>query len=350
MPAPRRPKKIFVQFAIALVIAVVLGVGAIIIGFSIITSVSQQAQNSQTAAAKKMEEAKAELARLQEQQKRLQQGPKSYKMVQAIVDIQPGQVVSADMITLIESDERPIMGTLNMLSQAVGKMAKAPIIRGESVEMSKLLDSGSFIDVKTGMRAITLQISSMGMLNGVLLPGSHVDVLITVSKDDRTLTRTLLQNIQVVSVGNGANPQQANGNGRRSGEQGSGSEQSSGSGNSNGNGTVTLIVNPRQAELLTLANSIGNFHLTLRNFSDKQVATISGADLTALMSGSFPAATKKPAHKAPQAIPDDGFHNVNYSPGGLNLPNPAMAGGSNAGKFSMQIYRGTGSETVDFQQ
>lgn len=228
-----------------------------------------------------------------------------------------------------------------MLSQAVGKMVKLPIMKGEALEMGKLLDAGGFINVRDGMRAITIQVDAVGGLNGSLIPGSHVDILTTVAQNEGRVTRTLLQDIQVITVGEGA-------------------PSAGGAANGSGGGTakpvstagmpVTLVVSPKQAELLTLANTVGSFHLTLRNFSDKRTNKMNGADITTLMTGTEPDALSKILPSKPHAPSGaDGFHNVNYSPDAMNLPAPS-AGAPSGSRFSMQIYRGTGSETMDFQQ
>jgi pilus assembly protein CpaB len=207
-------------------------------------------------------------------------------------------------------------------------------MRGEPLETGKLLDSGSYLIVEPGKRAITILVDAVGGLNGALIPGSHVDILTTVKSDVSPVTRTLLQNVPVLSVGG------ASADGKTAG---SSSQQ---------NGIpVTVVVTPQQAELLTLANLAGTFHLTLRNYNDGTVPKMTGADLTVLMTDVPMGGLGKKLPKAPpmSGSANNGFQNVNFSPDAGNLPAPD-SGGPAGSKFSMQIYRGTGSETVDFQQ
>lgn len=340
MPAPRKPKKVFIQFAIALVVAVVFGAVAIFVGFMVIQGVSTNAQNVQKEAEEKQLAAKAEQERYQKMLEDLKNAPKSFNIVKAVVDLSPGQPITKDMVTLTEVNERPSQGTLTMISQALGKVVKSPIISGEPLEIGKLIDTGGFIGVEAGKRAITIQVDNIGGLAGALSPGAHVDVLTTISQGEESITKTLLQNVPVVSVGQN-NSASASGPVKKGGGLSS-------PGNAGGNSAVTVIVNPKQAELLTLAGQLGGFHLTLRNYSDRQDMALNGADLTSIMTGLQPASMQKELPAAPQ-LPTgaSGFHNVNYGPDD-NLPAPAsgMPGGP---KFSMQIYRGTGAETVDFQ-
>lgn len=339
MPAPRKPKKVFIQFAIALVVAVIFGAVAIFVGFMVIQGVSTNAQKVQKDAADRELAAKTEREKYQKMLDELKQAPKSFSIVKAVTDLSPGQPITKDMVTLAEVTERPAPGTLSMISHALGKVVKAPIISGEPIESGKLIDTGGFIGVEEGKRAITIQVDNIGGLAGALSPGAHVDVLTTIAQGDESITKTLLQNIPVVSVGGG---------GSSSASSKRGSTLAAPKETSGGNMAVTVIVTPKQAELLTLAGQLGGFQLTLRNFSDKQHSPLSGADMTALMTGLQPASLKKELPAAPQMpASGNGFHNVNYAPG-ENLPAPSSGMPGNP-KFTMQIYRGTGSETVDFQ-
>jgi Flp pilus assembly protein CpaB len=332
MPAPRKPKKVLIQFGIALAVAVVLGVVAIVVGFTIITGVTHQAQIAKEEADKRTAEVDAERRRLKEEQENQQQAVRSYKMVQAVVNLEPGQPITLDMITLATSPDRPPLGSLTMLSQALGKMVKSPIIQGEPLDNSKLLDAGGYIMVQDGMRAVCIPVDLIGSINGALVPGSHVDILTSVKEGEQLVTHTLLQNVQVATVGAnsnmGSHPQQ--------GADGI---------------PVTVIVTPQQAQKLTLASSLGIFHLTLRNFNDKHTLAIPAEDLTGLMTGLQPSTglIKKMLSKPAKTTSDTGFHNVNYSPETTNLPSP-LDNTPAKSKYSMQIYRGTGSESVDFQQ
>jgi Flp pilus assembly protein CpaB len=337
MPAPRKPKKVLIQFAVALVVAVILGVVAIVVGFTIITGVTNQAQVAKQEAEKRTAEAEAEKRRLKAEQLSQQQAVKTYKMVEAVANLAPGQPITQDMITLVTTDERPPIGTLTMISQALGKLVKAPIIKGEPLDSSRLLDTGGYILVKDGMRAVTISVSLIGVINGALVPGSHVDVLTSIpmvdkeDKDSKTMvTKTLLQNVPIASIGSNAS--------------------ASGRPPTDGTIPVTVIVTPQEAQKLVLANSLGSFSLTLRNFSDTRGLHIPTEDLTGVLTGfESSAVSVKKMPPAPKQAKNNGFQNVNYSPESSNLPSPLNNAPAKI-KYSMQIYRGTGSESVDFQQ
>lgn len=330
--AQRKPKKVFIQFAVALVIAVVVGIGAIFLGLSVIGNFQQQAVKAQQEAEKARKEAEEEAERLRKQAERNKVVKITYKTVQAVSDIVPGQPITQDMVALVENDT-PTNGAITQLSQAVGKMVKAPIFKGEPIMQTKLLEGDGFISVTEGMRAITIRTDAIGGLNGALSPGVRVDILVTITNDDKTVSKTLLQDIQVISVG--SNSDSPGGPGGRSPSS------------SRGGNAVTLAVSPKQAELLALANKLGQFHLTLRNFTDKDKNKLAGVDMTELLTGVTPSAFQKELPAPPEPV-SSGFQNVSFSPDGSALPEPGT--GTAASKFSMTIFKGPGQETVEFAQ
>src|SRR5262245_34642800 len=143
--ANRKPKKVLIQFAVALIVAVVLGVVAVVVGFTIITGVTKQAEQAKLDIEKQAGEVAAEKRRLQAEQENQETVVRTYKVVQAVADLQPGQPITQEMVTITTTPERPPAGTLSMISQALGKMVKSPILQGEPLDTSRLLDAGGYI-------------------------------------------------------------------------------------------------------------------------------------------------------------------------------------------------------------
>ncbi len=112
--------------------------------------------------------------------------------------------------------------------------------------------------IPPGMRAVSVKVNDVVGVAGFVLPGTRVDVLVTGKPMDSgdTQTQTVLQNIAVLSAGqttqNDAKSQPITAQ------------------------TVTLLVNPTEAEALTLANSEGHIQLVLRNPTDKTVTATGG--------------------------------------------------------------------------
>lgn len=341
MPAPpkRRPKKAFVQFAIAAVIALVLGVGAIGLTIFVVGAVNTQNQQQLDEKAKEAEKAQQELARLKKEAEESQSQVVTATEVQAISDIAVGTPIEQAMITTTElpKGSRAASGSFSRASYVVGKVASSKIMAGETITEDKLFAAEGLIDLDKGKRAITIAIDPVGGLNGAIMPGSSVDVLTTIAqggneKDAMRITRTLLQNVRVISIGAPSANRMAS----------SPSTPAAPALNS-----VTIEVTPDQAELLALANEQGKFHLTLRGFSDKDKAKVSGADVTRLISGGAGRSPDKvlpppPAFNPTAEIP------VNYSPDG-GLPQPE-APGSTKETFKMEVFKGASSETKTFDK
>lgn len=319
MPKSRRPKKALIQFAIALVVSVVIAGIALFLGISIISNISGQANQAKQDLAAEKEKLAAEQERLKQEQSRLSQKvvSLSYEFVTPTVHLMPGQVITPSMIELQSTEVLPPSGTLKKISTAIGKVVKNPIGVGEFIDHNSLIDTGSYINVAKGMRAITIEVEPVSGLNGALTPGAHVDVLTTMLGKEGGITRTVLQNITIISV----------------------SSNAKGSNTSNGKIFITLSVTPQQAEMLTLAGLIGKFHLTLRNYDDLHKSAVSGSDLTTLMTGMKPSLSPNPSQPRRTA-----------PRGNDTLPHPGHLPSSRGTDFQMQIFRGNGSETVGFKQ
>jgi len=124
---------------------------------------------------------------------------------------------------------------------------------------------------------------------GYVQPGMKVDVLVTghPPQSEETYTRTVLQNIPVLSAGQVLQPEPK--------------------GQAINATVVTLQVTPHEAEMLTLATDGGHIQLVLRNSTDVAVQTAVGAQLSTiygvskppLAGESKPRAAAKPAPLAP---------------------------------------------------
>jgi len=121
--------------------------------------------------------------------------------------------------------------------------------------------------IPPGMRAASVRVNDVVGVAGFVLPGMRVDVLVTGKPSNRsgdTETQTVLQNIAVLSAGQ--------------------TTQTDGKGQPIVAQVVTLLVNPNEAEALTLANSEGHIQLVLRNSTDRTIVATSGRKLHELYS------------------------------------------------------------------
>ena len=95
------------------------------------------------------------------------------------------------------------------------------------------------------MRAVTIRVNDVLGVAGFVLPGDHVDVLLTHEKNKaKPYTNVLLQNIKVLGIDQDANQQNDKPKLVRA---------------------VTIEVTPQQAQKLALAPKVGSMSLALRN-------------------------------------------------------------------------------------
>jgi pilus assembly protein CpaB len=150
----------------------------------------------------------------------------------------------------------------NGLEDTVGSISRAPSLAGEPIRRDKMIKgaNGGFMSavLPTGMRAVAINIVSSGARSagGFILPNDRVDIMRTGRDDEATRSRqtetftteTILQNIRVLAIGQ--NVQERNGERVVIGE------------------TATLELDPRQAELIMLAQRSGELSLALRSLAD----------------------------------------------------------------------------------
>lgn len=162
----------------------------------------------------------------------------------------------ADAVTPALLTDRTSPRAMNELS---GAIARAPILAGEPITTKKLIKSGQggvlAAILPPGMRAVSTKIKEETAVGKLILPNDHVDVILTRTMRGKSGTEehtsdTLFSNVRVLAIGQ----QIENKEGKKSAE---------GSAN-----TATLEMTPRQAELLALANSMGEISLSLRSISD----------------------------------------------------------------------------------
>ena len=134
--------------------------------------------------------------------------------------------------------------------------------------------------VKSGMRAMSVRVSESAGVVSLLHSGSRVDVQAVSDRNGTTELRTIVQNIEVLGVGG---PLDA-GPGTRAGTQ-----------------VVTLLAQPRDADLVALADTGGRVRLLLRNPVDGATAITHPASLPGLFSDTG-AERAQTAHAGPAPV------------------------------------------------
>ena len=186
-------------------------------------------------------------------------------------------------------------------AQSIAKTADAlnrgvveKIYQGEPIVESRLAPKGGgaglAATIPAGMRAVAVRVNDVVGVAGFVVPGMRVDVLVSglPPGDSRnslgTQTRTVLQNIEVLSAGQ---------NMHKDAE-----------GKPATVPVVNLLVTPEQAEVLSLASNEAKIQLVLRNPLDNEKAKAPGTAVAYLFGGA-PAAkpAAAPVRRAPALKP-----------------------------------------------
>jgi pilus assembly protein CpaB len=195
-----------------------------------------------------------------------------------------------------ESWRQPPPGTaVNDPKKLVGRGVRYPILQGEPFLEERLAPEGAGAGlpamIPAGMRAVAIPVNNVSGVAGFVTPGTRVDILVMGNPPDAppsvgTLSKTLLQNIEVLSAG----------------EQ----IQRDTEGKPVQVPVVNLLVTPEQAEIISLASSQARIQLVLRNPLDKEEAKTPGTAFARLFtdqkSFSYQApGTGRPRSAAPAA-------------------------------------------------
>lgn len=152
------------------------------------------------------------------------------------------------------------------LETMIGAVARTVLFSGEPATEGKLVhaESASFMaaTLSPGMRAVSVEISEGTAAGGFILPNDRVDVIISATENtdesgnQRAFTRTLLENIRVLAVGQTFRDNTA-----------SATPEDSTTTVEKAN-TATLEVSPVEAELLEHGAKAGKLSLALRGLAD----------------------------------------------------------------------------------
>lgn len=206
------------------------------------------------------------------------------------------------------------VGYLSSPAEGIGKILVVPVVQGQVLAESCFIENGVAAQVAaslpTGMRAVSVSLSNDSITGGLLYPGCVVDVLasfkLSSSERGQAISTTLLREVQVLAVRGASVVSEKE------------IEQDKSRSPSNyGRVTVTLMVDPKQAEALQLATENGTISLALRNPLDKspvdteatvlsqgRLAQLGSAMTTAVMAGSEGVGTSAPPTGALTSGPD----------------------------------------------
>ncbi len=165
-------------------------------------------------------------------------------------------------------------GGFSKLEDVVERPVISNILLEEPVLEGRLAAKGAGMGlapvIPAGMRAVSVRVTDVVGVAGFVQPGLRVDVLVTgrPPQAQSNMTATVLQNILVLSSGT--------------------TLAADARGQAINAPSVTLLVTPEQAEVLTLASNEGRIQLVLRNSKDTDIRSTPGSSVAKLYGGSDP--------------------------------------------------------------
>jgi pilus assembly protein CpaB len=201
-------------------------------------------------------------------------------VVVAAVDLQVGAEIGKDDVRIIQWPANAVPAqAMSDPSQVVGRGLVMPMIENEPFLDLKLAskEAGAGLPpaIPPGLRAVSVKVNEVIGVAGYVLPGTRVDVVATVSPTQNSVDMTskvILTNVQVLAAGTKI-------------------ERDAKDNKPIPVSVVTLLVDPGQAERLTLASTEGKIQLALRNPLDKETPATPGIRPAALLGA--PATTPK---------------------------------------------------------
>jgi pilus assembly protein CpaB len=216
---------------------------------------------------------------------------KTTRVVAAAANIKIGSILHQNDLTTVEMAGNLPQGAILDPKDAMGRGVLSELYAGEPILENRLAAPGSggglAATIPTGLRAAAIKVDEVVGVAGFVTPGMRVDVLVsgnppgTPNNSQGTITKTLLQNIEVLSAGTDI---QKDAEGKPQQVQ-----------------VVNLLVSPDQAELLSLAGNETKIQLVLRNPLDTAVAKPPETSMAQLFSdGNAP--PPHPASTAPHHV------------------------------------------------
>jgi pilus assembly protein CpaB len=261
--------------------------------------------------------------------------PAGVTIALAAHDLEVGALVKEEDIVLTEWSSAVPVGATSKIDDLKGRGVITPIYAKEPLIDSRLAPKGAggglASMIPPGQRAVAVRVNEVVGVAGFVVPGMRVDVLISGSAPGGngnlgTLTRTMLQYIEVLSAGQDF---KKDNEGKPIMVQ-----------------VVTLLVTPEQAEQLSLASTQTSIQLVLRNKLDREVTKTPGTALANLFSGAKgiplagPAASDAPPpvrRQAPRAAP------VAANRHEISAPPPKKE------SFTMEIINGSAKTEKKFE-
>src|SRR5229473_2938553 len=211
-------------------------------------------------------------------------------VVVAASDLDVGAELTREEIRIIDWPANAVpAGAFSDPKDVIGRGIVLPVIENEPILPLKLAspEAGSGLPpaIPPGLRAVSVRVNEVIGVAGYVLPGTRVDVVATVNPSGQggdITSKVVLTNVQVLAAGTKID---------RETDKNKPIPVT----------VVTLLVDPEEAERLTLASTEGKIQLALRNPLDKATPATRGIRPAVLLG--LAASTPKPTRIVAVAKP-----------------------------------------------
>jgi pilus assembly protein CpaB len=161
--------------------------------------------------------------------------------------------------------------TPDQFSRAEGAILAYPASAGEPVIWAQLEGQRAptfSTRLTPGRRAVTVPVDEISSLSGMVEPGDLIDIVVSINKDKRNFTFTLLQSVTVLATGTKASQQQ---------------KDAEGEADTRSFTTITLDTTPDDAKRVIAAREVGRITALLRAPNDTSSVSKVRTDAQALL-------------------------------------------------------------------
>ena len=259
------------------------------------------------------------------------------RVVVARVAVPLGTKLVAEQLMVVQfSNESAPDGAFESPEKLVGRVAVTNLAVRDPVIESRLAPEGTAgglsAIIPEGYRAMTVKVDDVVGINGFIMPGTLVDVVVVITPTEQTagqtgpISKIVLQNIKVLANGQNIDKPE---NQR----------------DANSVKAVTLLVLPEQAEKLALASSEGKLQLVMRNSIDQGDEQTTGINKRALLNGDRATPAPDPGSlKSEQPKTEPKVRRVRPQA----EVKPAASPSPQAPRASVEMIEGAKKRSVDF--
>jgi pilus assembly protein CpaB len=219
------------------------------------------------------------------------------KTVDVVVAQHPlklGTRITADHVKVVQwPANSPVANSFSKVEDVLNRGLISAVDENEPLTSAKLaaLEAGAGLppSIPPGMRALSVKVNEVVGVAGFVVPGTRVDVMVTLpgkNRDEDSTTRVVVSNVQVLTAGTRYDQENAK------------------DGAPIPSTVVTLLVAPADGEKIALAASAGQIMLTLRNPLDQDPTATSGVRTTALFGAAAPAPKAPAVRRGPARPPE----------------------------------------------